>query len=344
MKNPHVLDTYEFPGFIPKRRQQQATADQEGKLNRSKHVAAWIKSAGQWKGMGFFTKEKIDFGRFPIYTFKIWSPVAGKVMIKFFNDKAGYSTKKEFTIPEPLAARKWQVVTFDASQLQSGYYDKVEVMAVPESAEKIGPFYFYDFILYPAKDRGDIGGIKAGTTVTQIALQPQKTGANGNPVQAETVFSTREKLVIADFDDVMPLNLFGWDIQAVVTANPVPGGLDTSEFVASWTKCVGQWKGMGFFTREKLDFDRYPIYTFKIWSPVSGKVMIKFFSDKGGESTKKEFTIPEPLAARKWQVISFDASQLQSGYYDKVEVMTSPESPEKIGPFYFDDFILYPAK
>jgi hypothetical protein len=150
------------------------------------------------------------------------------------------------------------------------------------------------------------------------------------------------KLVIADFDDVIPLNLFGWDNQAAQVPNPVPGPLNTSEYVAAWTKCAGQWKGMGFFTKEKIDFSRYPVYTFKLWSPVEGKVMIKFFSDQGGESTKAEFTIPEPMIARQWQVITFDASRLRSGFYDKIEVMTVPESPEKIGPFYFDDFILYP--
>jgi hypothetical protein len=166
----------------------------------------------------------------------------------------------------------------------------------------------------------------------------------GNAVGTNVRSVETAKLVIADFDDVVPLNLFGWDNQAVVAANPFPGGLNPSEYVAAWTKCAGQWKGMGFFTKEKIDFARYPVYTFKIWSPVSGKVMIKFFSDQGGESTKMEFTMPEPMRARQWQVFTFDASQLPSGYYDKIEVMTVPESPEKIGPFYFDDFILYPAK
>ena len=152
------------------------------------------------------------------------------------------------------------------------------------------------------------------------------------------------KLVIADFDDVIPLNLFGWDNQTVRAPNPKPQGLNRSGFVAAWTKCAGQWKGVGFFTKEKIDFADYPVYTFKIWSPVAGKVMIKFFNEQGGEGTKIEFTIPEPMRARQWQIITFDASGLQSGYYDKVEVMPVPESPESIGPFYFDDFILYPAK
>lgn len=141
---------------------------------------------------------------------------------------------------------------------------------------------------------------------------------------------------------MIPLNLFGRDTQAVQVPNPVPGPLNTSEYVESWTKSARQWQGMGFFTREMIDFKNYPNHSFKIWSPVAGKVMIKFFSDKGGESTKKEYTVAGPTKAGQWQVFTFDASQLPSGYYDKIEVMPVPESPEAIGPLYFDDFILYP--
>jgi hypothetical protein len=162
-------------------------------------------------------------------------------------------------------------------------------------------------------------------------------------VKQVPVVAPKDRLVIADFDEVIPVNLFGWDNSAVRVANPQPSGLNLSAYVASWDKSTGQWKGMGFFTVEQIDFAKYSRYTFKIWSPVAGKVVVKFFHGED-ESTKFELAVEPITRIREWQTISVDLSILKSDYYSKAEVVPVPDSPEACGPFYFDDFILYPGK
>ena len=167
--------------------------------------------------------------------------------------------------------------------------------------------------------------------------------AGQNPGTVSTRPASRDRLVIADFDEVIPVNLFGWDNTAVRMANPQLTGANPSAHVAAWDKSTGLWKGMGFFTPEPIDFGKYPRYTFKIWSPVAGKLVVKFFHGED-ESTKFERDAEPVTRTREWQTISVDLSLLKSGYYSKVEVVPVPESPDAAGPFYFDDFILYPGK
>jgi hypothetical protein len=146
---------------------------------------------------------------------------------------------------------------------------------------------------------------------------------------------------LADFDKVDPINLFGWDNQAIKVINPFPAGINKSTYTAKWTKSKGQWKGMGFFTSEGIDLENYPIFTCKLYSPVTGKVMVKLFNNKDGYNTKVEVTANPIEEMNKWVLIQVDFSGYKSRYYDKIEIMPIPESPDEIGPFYLDDFILY---
>lgn len=181
-------------------------------------------------------------------------------------------------------------------------------------------------------------------SAVSCGLDRGKVADQGPPMPASmAVQPGSDRLVIADFDGVVPLNLFGWDDTAVRAANPEHSDSNKSAYVASWNKSAGQWKGMGFFTREEIDFARYPLYTFKIWSPVAGKLVVKFFHGED-ESTKFELVVEPITRIREWQTVSVDLSMLKSNYYSKTEVVPVPESPDACGPFYFDDFILYPRK
>ena len=167
------------------------------------------------------------------------------------------------------------------------------------------------------------------------AAKSDSEPGNGDddPVDGDQMTKT-----IFNFDDVNDENIFGWDNSPTTIENIYKEGVNTSDSIGEWVKAAGTWKGLGINLSYKMDFTQTNTFRFKLYSPEPVRILFQLFNEAEGDASKTEMW-GESTKSNEWEIISWDVSDLESGYYDRFLIMIDPENDAE-RTFYLDDFEL----
>ncbi len=153
-------------------------------------------------------------------------------------------------------------------------------------------------------------------------------------------------LLPVDFDSTtLPYTFVNFDGgTATRVANPFPGGINTTPFVAKMVKGPGQvWGGSLLALSSPINFSVYKKFKVKVYSPrVGAKLLLKVENlSSGAIYFEKEATC---TVANAWQELTFDYTAISTtNQYQKLVFIFDNGTTGDASPnytFYFDSIIL----
>ncbi len=187
--------------------------------------------------------------------------------------------------------------------------------------------------------------ISAHSDGTVIYYEVEATDNTGNVTNSEIqnyqVDNTPE-ILFADYDNIdLTFSGFGGSDFSEID-NPVSAGINTSGRVGATTQGVETWAGIYSTNVTSVDFTNTPLFSMKVYGPVTGDVLVKF-EDESNNSLFYELTATLSVT-NEWTELTLDFSSAPSGVYEKL-VLFFDFGNGSTDTYYFDDLRLttYPV-
>lgn len=284
-----------FAGFEGAAFQVVDNPDNTG-LNTSAKVGEYNKGTQQpYAGLIVTLDEAVNFDDEPIFKMLAYSPIAGRAVLKFENaNDPGISVEKSFNITE---TNTWTELTFDFTGEASDLYQKMAV--------------FMDI-------DNNSGGVFYIDNIHQEPTTPASVSAL--PVTFE--------------GDAPAFGGFGGTAYQTII-NPDQSGANVSTHVGEYVKGTeGSWAGLSLLLDETVDFSTEPIFKVKVWSPVTGRALLKF--EVEGDASQNVEVFADITESNTWTELTFDFTGQESNKY-KLLAFFMDFDQNNGGTFYFDD-------
>lgn len=282
--------------------------------NTSGRVVQLNKTDGSevWAGAFLELEEAVDFSSSDKLYVNVWSPRAGIPVILKLELADDADTFVEVTT-NTTAANEWQLLEFDYSGGDLSLpYAKIVI--------------FFDF---------GTNGMNENFYFDNISLDGEPGGGGGGGGNDD------ELLLPLDFQAASSVYAFGnfGGASAEVIDNPDASGINTSSQVAASTKNDGSevWAGVFIDLDEAIDFTSSQTMKLKVWSPVSGAViMLKLENPDNGDDFIE--VMATTTGANQWEELTYDFSGIEAFPNIKRVVLFGNFGTSGTGEtYYFDD-------
>ncbi len=142
------------------------------------------------------------------------------------------------------------------------------------------------------------------------------------------------QFMYSDFDDQQNFQFFGWPNEPEIVSNPDPSGVNTSVYVGRVERGFYEFAHVYCDTEGRILVEDNPIFTMKVWSPISCEILFKLENSANLEiaiEVSSYITTPN-----QWEELTFDFSGQTVDIYDKVVIFFDFNTTNNY-TFYFDD-------
>ncbi len=244
--------------------------------NSSLGVGAYIDPLDEWSALGFESGGSWDLSVFNQFSIKIWSPAEVPVLFKL---EGGTSPAKEVWLDGNAVANEWTEYVVDFSDQAMEDHARIVVFFNAGQLPSESVTYYIDDVKWK---RANYSGCIADNETPNTTISNFQYFANGHIEQE--------------------------DNKVHIIANPVPGGINTSENVGQFTKASDgdPWAGAFSALGAPLDFGETKIAKAKVWMNHIGNFTLKVEGSAAGASP---IELPvENTVTDEWEELTFDFS------------------------------------